>query len=162
MPPSVRRQRASLPNAFDDVSTLTLSEVRARLDRNERVLNTSIFSPTSPQSSPGPSLSTSPTSPFASTLGPASPPDPLRDRLLAVRQHLLARQQELCKDDGSPNGGSVSSPGHAESSSSALRRGEDGVISAVGGKSGKMRAMEAIKVEDEKRRGNSMILSVHL
>lgn len=84
MPPT-RRHRPSLPmspTGADDISYLTLAEVRDRLARNERVLNSSIFkspsaamggrSSSSATSSPAQSLATSPTSPFLANFSQGS------------------------------------------------------------------------------------------
>lgn len=66
----------------DDVSHLSLAEVRDRLARNERTLNT-VFG----------------TSPTASTsLNGGSSGDPARDAVLSMREALLAREQELMAD----------------------------------------------------------------
>lgn len=89
----IRRSRGSIPTSptpADDVSNLTLAEVRDRLARNTRVLSSSLFSPsTSPAS----------TSVLAAQAGPsrhAQPPvDPVRERLVQNREALLAREAEL-------------------------------------------------------------------
>lgn len=134
--------------AADDISHLTLTEVRERLARNERVLQSALFStspsaPTSPlivgspngagfgfgggaATSPGgvgigipgasrPSAQgpapgapggagaasvgfapgTSPVTAYYATRGAAEGDDPVRERLLAVRQQLRAREAEL-------------------------------------------------------------------
>lgn len=65
----------------DDVSHLTLAEVRDRLARNERTLTT-VFG----------------TSPSATMNGGGGAADPARDALLSMREALLAREQELMAD----------------------------------------------------------------
>lgn len=91
---STRRPRGSLGLA-DEISHLSLSEVRDRIARNERVLQSSLFS-TSPTAGTG---FVSPISP-PTQAGPSSPreEDPVRDRLLAVRTALLQRESELLAD----------------------------------------------------------------
>ena len=86
-PPQARRPRTSItPLGADDVSLLNLPEVRSRLERNSRVLSTSLFSP--------------PLTPSGFPLTPS--PDPARDKLLASREQLLARERELlqAQDEG--------------------------------------------------------------
>lgn len=73
------RGGAHTQHQHDDVSHLTLAEVRDRLARNERTLTT-VFG----------------TSPTATMNG--APPDPARDALLSMREALLAREQELMAD----------------------------------------------------------------
>ena len=76
-----RGSRGSAHHAqHDDVSHLTLAEVRDRLARNERTLTT-VFG----------------TSPTATMSGGAGS-DPARDALLSMREALLAREQELMVD----------------------------------------------------------------
>jgi len=74
---TARRTRASEPNTIagtEDISILTLSEVRSRLERNERVLNTALFSssPTSPAAFPAPALAPSPGASATPGQGPIS------------------------------------------------------------------------------------------
>lgn len=72
-------RRGSRGAQHDDVSHLSLAEVRDRLARNERTLTT-VFG----------------TSPSASMNGATA--DPARDALLSMREALLAREQELMAD----------------------------------------------------------------
>lgn len=143
MPPSTRR--SSLPSVTalppDEISALSLAEVRARLERNERVLNSSIFSP--PRSPSLPNIASSSTSPT---------PDPVREKLLVSRQQLLHREQELLMaqmDDGIEKMGVGSL---AESSASARRRS----------RSGKVRALERIQAGEGRLAKNGVLLYVHL
>lgn len=151
MPPVTRRTRPSVPNTgvgLEDISTLSLPEVRSRLERNERVLNTSLFS-----SPAGSQFSTSPTSTFLPTT--TSPPplsphqtaagsgiggtaipvppspsnDPFREKLLLVRHQLLEREQELLVQEatdaqlnGQSDGIKEEEMPYAESSTTARRR----------------------------------------
>lgn len=107
----VRRSRGSLSNSptpADDVSSLSLVEVRDRLARNTRVLSSSLFSPsTSPASTSVLSSYTptyqnqnqnqtqSPGQAGPSRHAPAQPVDPVRERLVQTRDALLAREAEL-------------------------------------------------------------------
>lgn len=104
----------------DDVSHLTLSEVRDRLQRNERTLTT-VFG----------------TSPTAITNGAASgaaaKPDPARDALLSIREALLAREQELMADSI----GSMSMEERSPIATSPTTR------------SGKARALQCIRQEEQ-------------
>lgn len=75
-----RGSRGAQHAQYDDVSHLSLAEVRDRLARNERTLTT-VFG----------------TSPSASMNGGGAP-DPARDALLSMREALLAREQELMAD----------------------------------------------------------------
>ncbi|CAK9786577.1 hypothetical protein CC85DRAFT_283193 [Cutaneotrichosporon oleaginosum] len=89
-----RRPRGSLSGASgqsptDEISHLSLAEVRDRLGRNERVLNSALFS-TSPGGMPNGASAMSPGSSRAS-----GSDDPVRARLLAVRASLCAREAEL-------------------------------------------------------------------
>lgn len=148
MKPIPKRTRASLPNTqagIEDISVLNLAEVRSRLERNERVLSTSLFS-SSPTSSTLASFGTSPNSPLARGNQTSPPPDPFRDKLLAARQALLAREQELLMEAGMVKM-EVGEP-VAESSTDARRRSEGMVQNGnTNGntRSGKARAMEAIQ-----------------
>lgn len=72
-------RRGSRGGAHDDVSHLSLAEVRDRLLRNERTLTT-VFG----------------TSPSAALNGGGA--DPARDALLSMREALLAREQQLMAD----------------------------------------------------------------
>lgn len=148
MKPIPKRTRASLPNTLagiEDISVLNLAEVRSRLERNERVLSTSLFS-TSPTSSTLAAFGTSPNSPLARGSMTSPPPDPFREKLLAARQALLTREQELLMEAGMVKM-EVAEP-IAESSSNARRRSEGTLQNgATNGSalSGKARAMEAIQ-----------------
>jgi hypothetical protein len=91
----VRRPRNSLPtspNPGDEFSNLTLAEVRDRLTRNARVLSSTLLTPsTSPSSA-------SILNQHMSGAGPSRPRpthDPVRAKLEAVREALLAREAEL-------------------------------------------------------------------
>lgn len=75
-----RRGSRGGAHAHDDVSHLSLAEVRDRLLRNERTLTT-VFG----------------TSPSAALNG-SSTGDPARDALLSMREALLAREQQLMAD----------------------------------------------------------------
>lgn len=92
-----RRARGSLSagsgrSPIDEISHLNITEVRERLARNERVLNSSLIS-ASPSSSGGMAMAMSPNSSRALGSG-----DPVRARLLAVRAQLCAREAELLAD----------------------------------------------------------------
>jgi hypothetical protein len=91
-----RRSRGSLSSASgqsptDEISHLTLAEVRERIARNERVLNSALFS-----TSPSAGMNGAAMSP-GSSRGSGSD-DPVRARLLAVRASLCAREAELIAD----------------------------------------------------------------
>ncbi|ORX41077.1 hypothetical protein BD324DRAFT_647974 [Kockovaella imperatae] len=135
MPP---RRRSSVPVGADDISTLTLPQINERIERNERVLNTSLFSPFQLAGSP-----------------PAH--DPVRDRLLAIRQALQERKRELEDSalDRSLNGMSLDAePQLAESSAQAQRRDSGGGLAS----SGRAMAMQTIQVQDAKLPPNSVTL----
>lgn len=182
MPPN-RRHRPSLPTSpgADDISGLSLSECRDRLARNERVLNSSLFSSVSPP----PSLSTSPTSPFlgdqstfhafgsaasaSASAGPSRPPappvDPVKEKLLLTRQALLQREQELMMAQSTDQVaklevGSPESPRFMDTMSAGRRvSGSGGGGSAAGAsRSGKARAMEIIRQGEANRSPNAIIL----
>ena len=158
MPPPPRRARGSTPTpaGLEDISTLTLGEVRSRLERNERVLSTALFTGTTSPASPV--LSSSPTSeaqPFA-VGSPTS--DPFREKLLAARQHLLAREHELVSQDGMQNMDMGNGDQQlAESSSDARRRSSAASFGAVM-RSGKARAVETIQAGEGKLAQNGIIL----
>ncbi|KAK6906693.1 hypothetical protein I203_100680 [Kwoniella mangroviensis CBS 8507] len=81
MPPR-RSSRTSLssPTGADDISYLTLAEVRDRLNRNNALLSSPLFA-----------------TPQVGAAGPSS--DPVKDKLLLAREALLAREQELMLDN---------------------------------------------------------------
>lgn len=106
MPPR-RSSRTSIssPTGADDVSYLTLAEVRDRLNRNNALLNSPLFA-TQPQIQPtsppigigigGPGPSSSSFSPIHSPQSQSvNSSDPVKDKLLLAREALLAREQEL-------------------------------------------------------------------
>lgn len=111
MRPIQRKTRASLPHTqagIEDISYLNLGEVRNRLERNERVLNTALFSASPPPAGGAAGFSTSPTTSTMARPGQTgqpgvavgmgtspSAPDPFREKLLQARQALLAREKEL-------------------------------------------------------------------
>ena len=137
MPP---RRRATLPTTPDDIASLTLPQINARLERNERVLNTSLFSPT-------PHLASSPTS------------DPMRDRLIAIRASLLARKAELEHAANQQQLGGMSLEPRAESSAQAQRNsGSNGLPNGQGARSARARAMEIIEAGDKYLAPNSLQL----
>lgn len=139
MPPQSRRARPSLtPQGADDTSTLSLREVQSRLERNERVLKSSLFSPS--LSTLPPRLSQTPTSPT---------PDPVREKLLASRQQLLQREQELILAESV---GNMDVNPAGETSEAGRRR------SSVGGRSGKARAMEMILAAEGRLPRTTIIL----
>lgn len=152
MPPAPRQPRSSLQtHPPDDISTLTLPQIRLRLERNERVLQTSLFSSPSPSSSP--TLSISPSSSTSTT-------DPVRDKLLLSRQQLLQREKELVsaqrtelphKVEILPNG--HDDPATAGESSAGARRRSRASLN-----SGKARAMERIQAGDERPTRNIITL----
>ncbi|KAL7422701.1 hypothetical protein Q5752_001992 [Cryptotrichosporon argae] len=143
LPRPLVRWNRSLPSGADDVSHLTLSEVRDRLARNERVLNSGLFAVSPASSSAGPS------SGFGGRAGgdPASPTDPVRDKLLAVRQQLRAREQALLFEqtvEGVDKMGVEPAPADGRRMSAA--------------RSGKQRALESIRAGEGQRPGNGLIL----
>lgn len=138
--PGRNRGRNSLPGS-DEISHLSLGEVRDRLARNERVLNTSLFS-TSPTASSSFGSGFSPTAPRQ--VPTADAPDPVRDRLLAVREQLRAREAELLADGMSGMSLSPSSPSRLASSPPT--------------RSGKARALDAIRQGELNLAPNSMVL----
>ena len=168
IPPPPRRHRTSLTNGPEDISHLTLYEVRERLERNWRVLGTSLFSNVSPPISPAASVGTSPTSPILgstarpSTSGSGASPsvDPVRERLLSVREQLLAREKELCaRATGAKTEHDTDHQMIIESSANALKRSEDGVISAVGRQRGnRARTMDVIAAGEGNLARNGLIL----
>ena len=152
-----RRARTSLSHA-DDISALSLAEVRERLARNERVLQTSLFS-TSPTNSNsnmttngssnmsrslGSPSTFSPTSPSLSQ----SPPDPVRGRLLAVRDALRAREAELVAEG----------MGAMSLDSSGGDAGMGQLSRSPPTRSGKARALDAIRLGEATRGTNGMVL----
>lgn len=168
----IRRSRGSLPSSptpADDVSGLTLPEVRDRLARNSRVLSSSLFSPsTSPASTSVLSnYARTDQSPGAGQAGPsrhaqtqAQPVDPVRERLVQTRDALLAREAELLalgmegmsvtpiaspsgvKQEMDGNGSPISSKGGYMSPDGGGRRDSAGRL--VRG-SGKQRALDTIR-----------------
>lgn len=123
-----RRARHSIT---DDISHLTLPEVRDRLERNERVLSSALFSG-SPSNTA--SLATSPTA-TSSMHHPISPGgDPVRARLLAAREALLAREAEL-----------VASGFESMSLEDKGLHSSHGMSMSPPTRSGKARAMEAMR-----------------
>ncbi|WRT70601.1 uncharacterized protein IL334_007599 [Kwoniella shivajii] len=147
MPPR-RSSRPSIssPTGGDDVSSLTLGQVRDRLNRNEALLNSPLFAspnganvlvspPTSPQIGVGES------GPGPSTISFSSPQpnhDPVKDKLLLARESLLAREQELMM-----NNMQINENGHSE------RR-----------KSGKERVIERIREDEGRLAKNGLILPI--
>ncbi|BEJ16458.1 hypothetical protein CspHIS471_0510630 [Cutaneotrichosporon sp. HIS471] len=91
-----RRSRGSVSaptgrSPVDEISHLNIAEVRERLARNERVLNSALFS-TSPNNGTGMATVMSPSSRASGA------EDPVRARLLAMRAQLCAREAELLAD----------------------------------------------------------------
>ena len=244
-----RRSKGFTPNTqagLEDINSLSLGEVRSRLERNARVLNTSLFSssPTSPSmlssspsngfhfsssgmaagggagsfsaavpqaglagqgqalgATPSPAVlhaSASTPAPSASATGgvdipnalasprnlasPGEAPDPVRDKLLAVRRALLDRERQLLAeangegpDNASANASaSASASGSGSGSGSGTmevdgqgggvlsppgRRPSDGLrAGASTARSGKARALESIQAEEKSLAPGSMIL----
>ncbi|WVF67991.1 hypothetical protein IAT40_002753 [Kwoniella sp. CBS 6097] len=151
MPPARRSSRPSVSaSGADDVANLTLAEVRDRLNRNNALLSSPLFAspPTSPQlglgvAGPGPNSAMSPTR-----------SDPVRDKLVAARESLLAREQELMLGSLSvkeENGyGGVAS----------LNGGKDGRRSSEGGVSGKAKVLQRIKAGENTLARNGLILPI--
>lgn len=150
----IRRPRNSLPtspNPGDEFANLTLAEVRDRLTRNARVLSSTLLTP-----------STSPSS--ASILnqhmaGPSRPRiahDPVRAKLEAVREALLAREAELLAGEmGAMNMSVKDEPmdmevgvkvehGNSPVSPTTLM-GRRGSGTPGGSRSGKQRALDMIR-----------------
>ncbi|KAL1409858.1 hypothetical protein Q8F55_003857 [Vanrija albida] len=139
VPGRTNRGRNSLPGSgSDEISHLSLGEVRDRLARNERVLNTSLFS-----TSPTAASSFAAGSPTARRVSNPDAPDPVRDRLLAVREQLLAREAELLADSIGGMSLSPSSPSRLASSPPT--------------RSGKARALDAIRQGELHLAPNSMV-----
>jgi hypothetical protein len=166
-----RRPRNSLPSSptpGDEVSNLTLAEVRDRLSRNARVLSSFMFSPsTSPasvsvlnanmQGQAGPSRHSQPQ--------PTPPRDPVREKLEATREALLAREAELVAQSMSgvsvkeePDtimGGTNGSPVDLKGGYMNDRRGSGGL---GGGRSGKQRALDTIRQGEMDMGPNAILL----
>ncbi|WVQ85833.1 hypothetical protein IAT38_008001 [Cryptococcus sp. DSM 104549] len=149
MPP--RRARPTLSAAIaDDIPSLTLPEVKDRLARNAALLSSPLFSqgtapvhqsPTSPQGShPSTFPAAGPSSP--TPLHPAQQqqqPDPIRDKLVAARDALLLREQELMMEKmavGDAKGKMVA-------------------------RSGKQRVLESIQQGEGSLAKNGLILPIH-
>lgn len=171
---------------MDDVSHLSLADVRARLERNERLCNM-LFRPEA-RSVPASPLSMSLDNrgglpAFGASAAGAAQSDPVRDKLLLARQALQARENELIllqaqeglqnvQMDESARGLSVAADG-AESSADARRRASEGttararaetegVGSPVAGtlRSGKMRALERIEAGEHRLAPGGLLLCV--
>jgi hypothetical protein len=148
----IRRPRNSIPsspnpNPSDEFANLSLAEVRDRLTRNARVLSSTLLTP-----------STSPSS--ASVLnqhmaGPSRPRvahDPVRAKLEAVREALLAREAELLAAGMGAMSVDVKEepmemkvePGSSPISPTTSM-GRRGSGTPGGGRSGKQRALDLIR-----------------
>ena len=142
MPPAPRRgtRPSSLPLGADDIYDLTLPEIRARLERNERVLQSSFFTHTPSQS---PIRTTIASSSSASTITSlTTSPDPVRDKLSASRDLLLQREQELILADNINKLEMKLGPGEDTNYLSESRGGRKG------GKSGKAVALALIQAKE--------------
>ncbi|KAK4686948.1 hypothetical protein P7C73_g3175, partial [Tremellales sp. Uapishka_1] len=124
----IRRRTPASP--YEDISTLTLPEIRSRLERNSRVLNTGIFSMSPPS-----------TSPIAS----GSTIDPIREKLLSARKQLQEREQELLA---------------SQSGNVGLGENEGVREGGGNGRSGKARALEVIQQGEAGIGKNNLILGV--
>ena len=142
-PPRPRRSGPSLtPQGADDISSLSLDQIRARLERNERVLHTSLLSTSPPVSS------LTRVSSRGQTLT-----DPVREKLLVSRQELLRREQDLVEQDGERSEGMDVSEG-GETSQMAKRQSQSGKV-------GKARILETIQAGEGGSTRNGVLLYVH-
>ncbi|OCF39833.1 hypothetical protein I317_06385 [Kwoniella heveanensis CBS 569] len=165
MPPARRSSRPSVSaSGADDVANLTLAEVRDRLNRNNALLSSPLFNspPTSPQlglgvAGPGPNSAMSPTR-----------SDPVRDKLVAARESLLAREQELMlgslsvKEESNGYGaGNGNGAGTGYASGAGMNGGKDtGRRTSEGGVSGKAKVLERIKAGEGSLARNGLILPI--
>ncbi|ORY29636.1 hypothetical protein BCR39DRAFT_505425 [Naematelia encephala] len=120
----------------DDINNLNLDAVRARLERNSRVLGSGIFSPS-----------------------PTTADDPVRQKLLEAREQLLAREQELLALG--VEGMNIEPGSIPESSSAARRRSSTGVGGSGelgGARSGKASALEAIQANESRLAKNGLLI----
>ena len=140
-PPRPRRSRPSLtPQGADDISSLSLDQIRARLERNQRVLNTSLLSTSHPASSP----------PRDQTLT-----DPVRGKLLVSRQELLRREQDLIKQVAGDGNVDMDVSEGGETSQMAKRRSHSGKV-------GKARILETIQAGEGSLTRNGVLLYILL
>ncbi|WVQ95551.1 hypothetical protein IAU59_002648 [Kwoniella sp. CBS 9459] len=153
MPPARRSSRPSVSaSGADDVANLTLAEVRDRLNRNNALLSSPLFAspPTSPQlglgvAGPGPNSAMSPTR-----------SDPVRDKLVAARESLLAREQELMLGTLSVK----EENGDGYDVTMGPKGAKDGRRTSEGGVSGKAKVLERIKAGEGSLARNGLILPI--
>ncbi|WWC92201.1 uncharacterized protein L201_007155 [Kwoniella dendrophila CBS 6074] len=178
MPPR-RSSRTSIssPTGADDVSSLSLAEVRDRLNRNNALLNSPLFANQQPNSPPiGVGIGVGGPGPSSSSFSPIHSPqpnhsDPVKEKLLLAREALLAREQELMlsnihlKDENmdieptSPNlnGSSIGNDGMK------VENGQERIKSPNnlnGGRSGKARVLNKIREDECNLAKNGLILPI--
>ncbi|WWD20625.1 hypothetical protein CI109_105101 [Kwoniella shandongensis] len=135
-PTPSRRSRPSLPpSTHDEISLLTLPEVRARLARNNALLTSALF--------------VSPPSNSNSTNGAGPSSDPVRDKLIIAREALLAREKELVREEEEHVQEDRKVEGDIQQ-----RRGSEGM------RSGKRRVIESIKQGEGMLAKNGLILPI--
>ncbi|WVR08612.1 hypothetical protein IAU60_005667 [Kwoniella sp. DSM 27419] len=188
MPPR-RSSRPSInASGADDITHLSLPEVRDRLKRNTALLSSPIFaSPSAPNAGAGGSANAAqgfpgslPNSSF-DALSPtrSGPSDPVRDKLLMAREALLAREQELMFGQMSVSAGvSGQHPSPIKREDSPVAQGHSGVHNgsqsealsptstngtrreSEGYRSGKARVLERIKASEGQLAKNGLILPI--
>ncbi|ODO10506.1 hypothetical protein I350_01101 [Cryptococcus amylolentus CBS 6273] len=147
-----RRARPSLVAAInEDIPSLSLPEVKARLERNTALLASPLFASPPDASSAGSSSSSS----------SAQIVDPVRDKLVKAREALLMREQELMMENMD-----MDDPGGAGSAGFASAAGQDFGFSKGKGKerevhtSGKMRVLDRIRRGEGTLAKNGLILPI--
>lgn len=160
MPPPSRRSPSTTQ---DEISLLTLPEVRTRLTRNNALLSSSLFasSPSQPQPPPSPSSSNvnnngigpgpgpGPSQGLSQGPGQQQPSDPIREKLLIAREALLAREKELLEEQTQDE---IQDQDGTDPASGGARRGSEGM------RSGKRRVIESIKQGEGSLAKNGLIL----
>ncbi|WVQ63230.1 uncharacterized protein L199_001381 [Kwoniella botswanensis] len=142
MPPR-RSSRTSLssPTGADDISYLTLAEVRDRLNRNNALLSSPLFA-----------------TPQVGAAGPSS--DPVKDKLLLAREALLAREQELMLG----NMHLVDQDSHQQQpqiyNGSPTKSPTLGLVGGGNGRSGKARVLNRIREGESNLAKNGLILPI--
>ncbi|WVQ70562.1 hypothetical protein IAR50_000081 [Cryptococcus sp. DSM 104548] len=151
-----RRARPSLVAAInEDIPSLSLSEVKARLERNSALLASPLFASSPAGPSPaGPSTA-------VSTADKVEVVDPVREKLVKAREALLMREQELMMESMNMDGA-----GEAGSGSPAFGGGSDFGLGKGKGKerevhtSGKMRVLDRIRRGEGTLAKNGLILPI--